>query len=103
MRSCLFVVALAACGPKQASGPAWPAPSTTAEDGGESIAPRETKVAAAPEKIETTVDKPATTPAAAAPAGKPGEAAAPTTTPAAPPPTVEDLLISEDVIIEIED
>lgn len=102
MRSFVLVVALAACSSKHTSGPAWPAPSTTADDGGESIAPRETKVAAAPEKTETPEEKPAAAPAAAAPA-KPGEAAAPATAPAAAPPTVEDLLINEDVIIEIED
>jgi len=102
MRPWWFVLALTACGHPKASGPAWPAPSTTADDGGESIAPRETKVAAAPAPVEAPEEKPAA-PTAAAPAAKTGDTPAPATAPAATPPTVEDLLINEDVIIEIDD
>src|SRR5688572_16975395 len=79
--SLLVAIAFAGCGSSKAKGPAWPAPSTTAEDGGESIAPQpsatyaaaieksaepdEAKPADATAGATTTTpteDKPATTP-----------------------------------------
>lgn len=54
MRSVLLaiLVASAGCHGSKASGPAWPSPSTTADDGGESIEPRPQSVASAVEKSE---------------------------------------------------
>lgn len=53
MRRFLFVLAVAGCGHSRAAGPAWPAPSTTAEDGGESLDPwPSASYAAAVEKSE---------------------------------------------------
>jgi hypothetical protein len=106
MRSLWFValLSLGACGRGKASGPAWPAPSTTAEDGGESLEPRETStVAAALEKSEEPEDKkaePAATPAAESPSDT-GEK--PAATPVPSPPIVDDVIMSDEIIIEIED
>ena len=104
MRVLLLVVALAACGPAKARGPAWPAPSTTAEDGGESVAPRPSATyAAAIERSADNEDKPAAETASAAAADKPAEDK-PATTPAiSQPTTIEDVFMSEDIIIEIEE
>jgi hypothetical protein len=105
MRRLLFVVAIAGCAPHAApSGLAWPKPSTTASDGGESIAPRESRpVAAAIEKSDEDV-KPAATPVAekpaiAAPAKEGGGAPAI----AAPAGAVEEVITTDDIVIEIDD
>jgi hypothetical protein len=102
--SVLLVVAIAACGSKPPTGPAWPAPSTTADDGGESLEPRSTAVATAIEKSEDEApEKPADQPEIVA---KPGAAAAEPETPAtvSPPTSVsDDVIMSEEIIIEIED
>lgn len=106
MRRLLFVViALAgACSHAKPSGPAWPEMAKTEpeDDGGESIAPHES-IAAVVEKSEKPeekrpepeADKPAATPASA------DETAAPTEAP--PPPTTDDVINTEEIIIEIDD
>ncbi|HEY5945582.1 MAG TPA: hypothetical protein VIV40_08820 [Kofleriaceae bacterium] len=102
MHRLILVAALAACSHSKASGPKWPEPSTTAEDGGESIAPRpSTTYAAAIEKsADVEDDKPAAavpaTPAAATGDDKPAA------TPAAAPST-DDVIMTEEIIIEIDD
>lgn len=103
----LIVVALAAgCGKTKASGPAWPAPSTTAEDGGESLEPQSTTVATSLEKADdkTEVDK---APAAAAePTDKPAaatEAEKPATVTPPTQPTSDEVIMSEEIIIEIDE
>ena len=111
MRRLLFVLvavaALAACGHKKATGPAWPEPSKTeggAEDGGESIAPHETStVAAAIEKSEEPEAKKDDAPAADATATtsedkeKAPSVTAPTQT------SIDEIIMSDEIIIEIED
>ena len=103
MRRWLLVVALAGCGHSKASGPAWPEASKTAEDGGESIAPQPTATYAAvaekatePEEDKAD-DKPAATPAATTSDDKPATMPAATTT--AP----EEVITTEEIIIEIDD
>jgi hypothetical protein len=103
MRRLLFVVvALAACGHSKASGPAWPEPSKTAEDGGESIAPHPSATYAAVVEKAETVEEAKPTPTAAAPAAtsedKPATTPATTTAPAS-----EEVITTEEIIIEIDD
>lgn len=108
MRPLLFVVSLAACSAAKPSGPAWPkmAETDVKDDGGESIAPRESNAVAAvvekseePEakkKAESEAEKPA--------AAKTDDKAAATTTPAAPAtPSADDVINTEEIIIEIDD
>jgi hypothetical protein len=103
MRRLLFVVMLSACTHAKTTGPAWPEPSKTADDGGESIAPHETSaVAAAIEKSEEPAEKAAAAEPAAAPKDAPDEdkpaAAAPASAPAN-----DDVIMSDEIIIEIDD
>lgn len=94
----------AGCSHPKPTGPKWPEPSATDEDGGESIEPHAsaTYAAAAIEKSEDTP--------AAAPAPEASSAAdatsddKPASTPAVSEPTVEDeVLTTEEIIIEIEE
>jgi hypothetical protein len=98
---------LAGCGGSRASGPAWPQPTPSETDGGESLEPRQASSVAA---IEKAGDESPATPAAATPAATPAAA-----TPAAPgarpdrstsepaPSRDLDILTTEEIIIEIED
>jgi hypothetical protein len=104
MRWLLVVVTLAGCGSAQTSGPAWPKPAVTDadKDGGESLAPHESRqVATALEKSEDEA-KPVIAPVAApvTPTAVP-EAATPLV--ALPPSVIEDSITAEDIIIEIDD
>jgi hypothetical protein len=113
MNRLMVVVALlafaTACGGRKPQGPAWPAASTTAEDGGESLEPRPSaSYAAALEKSQDKVED--KKPAADASEDKP--AAAATTTadekkPSAPPETAtsetDDILMTDEIVIEIEE
>ncbi len=106
MRRLLFVVAISGCAPHtSSSSPAWPKPSVSEDDGGESIAPRASRPVAV--AIEQSEDEPKPTPA---PAPTPVPAAA---TPAkdavvapavtAPTGVVEEPITTEDIVIEIDD
>jgi hypothetical protein len=91
------------CHPAKPAAPAWPAPSTTADDGGESIAPASNTVAAVEQsednEVETT-EVPEILP-------KPGAPAAEPETPAVDSPdsqpTTDGVIMSEELIIEIDD
>ena len=101
MRCLLAVVVLAACAHAPASGPAWPKPATSSSDGGESLAPHESRqVVTAVEKSEPEPKPtaPATPAAPVAPAPTVGAAAVPamTTQPVEEPMTVEDIIIEID-------
>jgi hypothetical protein len=107
MRGLLLVILasapIAACGPSRASGPKWPEPSATAEDGGESIAPHPsaTYAAAIEKSADASDDKPAaetTSSSAAASDDKPT-----TPTPSVSQPVIEDVFMTEEIIIEIDD
>lgn len=100
----MLAAGIAACGHGKQSGPAWPTPSTTADDGGESIEPRASSaVAAAIEKADEPEDKDAADPTeekveTAAPSkDEPGQA------PSASQPTQDDVIMTDEIIIEIED
>jgi hypothetical protein len=99
----LLTIAAGGCGGRATTGPAWPAASTTAEDGGESLEPQHTSVTAALEEadddeadVEVTKEL---TPPASAPAAE-----IPATTVTAPiQPPSDEVIISDEMIIEIED
>ena len=98
----LLLFALAACHPEKAATTAWPAPSTTADDGGQSIDPHPTAVAAA---VESSEDEPVEEPAPAAETPAPAAAPAaetPEVTPTEPQPEGE-VIRAEEIVIEIED
>lgn len=101
----LLALAFAGCHSAKPASPAWPAPSTTAEDGGESIEPHSTAVAASIERSDSddeddaSVDVPAEIPAKAA---TPEPDKPPTISPPTQP-TSDDVIISEEIIIEIDD
>ncbi|MGE5182597.1 MAG: hypothetical protein ACM31C_11065 [Acidobacteriota bacterium] len=101
----VLALVLAGCASHAASGPAWPKPSPTDTDGGESIAPHVVRSAEATVDKSDDDDKPAPAPAAA-PAAKdaPATKDAPAATPGAPaPPAVEEPTTVEDIVIEIDD
>jgi hypothetical protein len=99
MRQLLLVLALAGCG-TTTRGPAWPKPSASSDDGGESLAPRPSAhELAAPESHDDVSEAPEAT--ASAPAAKP-EAAAPAAAPATAPST-EEPATTEEITIEIDD
>jgi hypothetical protein len=105
MRSVVVAILLgtAACHGAKQTGPAWPAPSTTADDGGESIAPRDHAVAAVEKSADASDDDDVVKPddtakPAAASEDKPATPAAQPATPAA-----DDVFITDDIIIEIDD
>ncbi len=105
-----LIVALAlafatGCHKASSTGPAWPASSTTAEDGGESIEPRSTAVAASVEKSEDVADEKDEKPAADT-AEKPAAASEPEKAPTVSPPTQpkdDEVIMSEEIIIEIDE
>ena len=95
---------LAACGGSRGGGPAWPGSSPADTDGGESLAPRQASAVAAIEEAEDATPSPAVaivvpiTPAAPAGAAKPDKPTSPET-----PAPKDDVLTTEEIIIEIED
>jgi hypothetical protein len=105
-RLVLAALVLAGCASHVASGPAWPKESrgASADDGGESIAPRVVR------PIEAAVDK-TDDDAKPAPAPAPAPATAPAPVKDAPAaggaaagsPAVEDTITTEDIVIEIDD
>lgn len=103
MRRLLFVLALAGCGHSRASGPAWPAPSTTAEDGGESLDPRPSaSYAAAVEKSEEPEPAKEEPAADEATAPEADSSEAPDASEAAEPDSDEPVT-TEEITIEIDD
>jgi hypothetical protein len=99
----VLVLATAACGHGKASGPKWPEPSTTAEDGGESIAPRPsaTFAAAVEKSADASEDKPVAETTSSSPAASEDKPA--TSSPTVSQPTLDDVFMSEEIIIEIDD
>lgn len=107
----LFLIALAAwgaaCSAHGPAGPSWPRPATREVDGGESLAPRpEARAIAVLVEEDRSADRAvADKPAAPAPAqvttpagGAGGDRAA-----AAPAAASEDPLITEEIVIEVDD
>jgi hypothetical protein len=103
--SLLFAIALAACSSSYGpAGPSWPKAHGRERDGGESLAPR-----AAARAIATVAgdDKPADRAAADKPAASASDTptAAGADKPAASPlgsTTIEDVIMTEEIVIEIE-
>ncbi len=108
MRRILVVLGLAlsaACAPHASTGPAWPKASEADHDGGESIEPHESKESSVAVEKGDEDAKPTATPVATpviAPSaqGVGGTTAAPA---AAPAQTPEDPIMTDDIVIEIED
>jgi len=99
----LLVAALAGCASHAATGPAWPKPHASEDDGGESIAPHVSRSDSAA-AIETADDD--AKPVAVAPTATPAAPAAePPATPAAAAPAqpTEDTIIIDDVVIQIDE
>jgi hypothetical protein len=106
--ACVLAGLLAACGGSRERGPAWPAPSPSETDGGESLAPRQAGSIAAIEKAEDA--RPAADDDDDDDAEAPADAAAPAAAPAASSESTEatpasepEVLTTEELIIEIED
>lgn len=103
MRRLVLVLVLAGCGHSKASGPAWPAPSTTAEDGGESLDPKPSaSYAAAVEKSEEPEPAKEEPAAEEAPTPEEDSSAAPET-PEAAEPDSDEPVTTEEITIEIDD
>jgi hypothetical protein len=100
----LFALLAGGCHGAKQTGPTWPAPSKTADDGGESIAPRTVGVASSLERAEDVkhedVDDEEKVPDAPKPAAstsgdKPAEPSS--------QPVIDDVIMTDEVIIEIDD
>src|SRR5262249_3837241 len=102
-RRVLLATVLAGCAAHATTGPAWPKTSEPDKDGGESLAPHESKqVTVAIEKSEDET-KPTPAPAAApviAPATEGGVAPAIAPSISAP---IEESITTEEIVIEIND
>ena len=99
----LLALALVGCAPHAATAPAWPKQTTSADDGGESLAPHEAHgPAAAVERSDDDDAKPAAavipTPTLEPLASEPAVAPA-----AAQPAPTEDTITTEDIVIEVDD
>ena len=103
-RLLLLVLAVAACGAPKATGPKWPEPSKTVEDGGESIEPHpsSTYAAAIEKSADVDEDKPAAAAAATPAAASTDDKPATVTTPTAQP-VIDEVIMTEEIIIEIDD
>jgi hypothetical protein len=99
-------ILLAACGGSHAGGPAWPKAHATESDGGESLAPQKASAVAAIEEAEDTTPSvsAAVTPSAPA-ASTPAVKAEKSEKPATPEssPSTDEILTTEEIIIEIDD
>ncbi len=111
MRRSLLAVAVLTiaigCQKAKPVGPAWPAPSTTADDGGQSIDPPPTAVATLIEKSKDDDDDDDKAKPDAEIIPKPGAASAEPEKSAVDAPasqaTSDEVIMSEEIIIEIED
>jgi hypothetical protein len=100
----VIAMSLLACSHPATTGPAWPKQAKVDKDGGESLAPHESKQTAVALEKEDDAPAPVTTPkpAAAVPAPAVDVGTAAAATPAMSS-TVEDAITTEDIIIEIDD
>jgi len=103
MRRALVLVVVLGCAGSRAQGPAWPKQHVADNDGGESIAPHQSRQVAA---IGLDKDDDDAKPAAVTPsegvAAKPAEAATPAATATTQTPT-DETINTEEIIIEIDD
>ena len=105
MRRLLLVAALGACSHPLAKGPSWPKDRSSDSDGGESLAPHESRqVTVAVEKSEDADEKPAAKPVVAPVAAPVTEGgAAPAAAAPAGGAAVEETFTAEDIVIDIDD
>jgi len=108
MRLGLLVIVLAGCSTPATPGPAWPKARVRPIDGGESLAPRPAaRAIAAIVEDDKPADRPAADRPVASPAGGLGSSTvdkpAVLTPAATTPPSDDDPLMTEDIVIEIED
>ena len=98
----VLVLFVAACGHPATKGPAWPEAAKSDKDGGESLAPHESKQTTV--AVEKADEAPAKKVDAAAPAVVPvTEGGAPAAATPAAGTTIEDAITTEEIIIEIDD
>ena len=100
MRFALLAVLLGACAGSSHEA-AWPKGHTSETDGGESLAPHEAKVVVAATKADD--DKPAAVAVTATPAVTTAEPASPGAAAVKPAAATEEVIQSEEIIIEIDD
>lgn len=101
LRAAFAILLVAACGAGRSSGPAWPKPQPSETDGGESLAPHQASSVAAVEAADS--DPKASEPAAAA-EKKPEKTEKPAEKPAEPAaPKEPEVIMTEEIVIEIED
>jgi len=106
MRLGLLVIVLAGCSTPAASGPAWPKARVRPSDGGESLAPRPAaRAIAAIVEDDKPADKAAADkPAVPSPGSTAGSAAEkPATITPAAAPAADDPIMTDDIVIEIDD
>ena len=100
MRLVLLVIAVTACSSPAAAGLSWPRPAAREIDGGESLAPRAAaRAVAAVVEDDRPADRAADKPAAAS--GAPAADKVPAVT--LPVPAADEPLMTDDIVIEIED
>lgn len=98
----VLVLALVGCTHAASTSPAWPKSAARDKDGGESLAPHESKaISVAVEKSEVET-KPETKPEVKPVVPVTEGGAAPATAPAVTAPT-DETITTEDIIIEIDD
>lgn len=101
MLRCAFAIVLIAGCSARASSPAWPKSQPSEADGGESLAPHQASAVAA---IEASADSDDTKAAAPeAPAAKPEKAEKAADKPAEPAAKEPEVIMTEEIVIEIED
>jgi hypothetical protein len=104
MRFAVLVLVLAACSSSAAAGPRWPAPRAREVDGGESLAPRPAaRAILALVEEEKPSDKPADKVAARPAPDKAASVGADKAAPPPPPAPPDEPIMTEDLVIEIED
>ncbi|MEO6772279.1 MAG: hypothetical protein ABI467_04565 [Kofleriaceae bacterium] len=104
LRCALVLVVITACAGSSVHGPAWPKQHEAEADGGESLAPHESRQVAASGlgKDDDAEAKPAPGDTAAAPAAAATETAAPAvTTPGQAP--ADETINTEEIVIEIDE
>jgi len=100
MRRALVLVFLTGCAGSAGNGPAWPKAHDAEADGGESLAPHTAKAVAT---IGVGVDLDEAKPAVAAPAATSAGTAEGSAAPAVTTPATDEVINTEEIIIEIDE
>lgn len=99
----VLTATLGACNSAHARKPAWPKQTEREVDGGESLAPRSATAVAArdTDAVDDAADDDAVVTPKSTPTTTPPTDAKPT--PSTPTTVIEDLVITEEIVIEIDD